>query len=151
MSEPEKAAGAVTDEAGTSKEPEDPGRECPFCLMMRKGGCEAPFQAFMDCGEKADKSSKDMGDCLPLYEALHACMDKNKDVFDALLGEMKAEADARDAARGESGAEGGGGGSGGSGEGGGGVSDEGGGVSAPAAAAAGLEAAAAQHHHQKQQ
>jgi hypothetical protein len=26
---------------------QDAPRECPFCVMMRKGGCEAPFQV---CG-----------------------------------------------------------------------------------------------------
>jgi hypothetical protein len=63
------------------------------------------------------------------YEALHACMDKNKAVFDALLAEMKAEEAARDGEAAAGGAspsssskgegEGGGGGSGGVGSGGG--------------------------------
>ncbi|WIA20523.1 hypothetical protein OEZ85_004918 [Tetradesmus obliquus] len=65
--------------------------ECPFCVMMRKGGCEEVFKAFMDCGEKADKGDSEMADCLPQFEQLHLCMEKNKAVFDNLLQEMKEE------------------------------------------------------------
>jgi len=36
------------------------------------------------------------------YEALHACMDKNKEVFDALLAEMKSEEEAKGGGSGES-------------------------------------------------
>jgi hypothetical protein len=61
------------------------------------------------------------------YEALHACMDKNKDVFESLLAEMKAEEEARGLS-----SEGGGSGS----------SGEGAGAAAAAAAAAAAEGAA---------
>ncbi|GBF89699.1 hypothetical protein Rsub_02869 [Raphidocelis subcapitata] len=127
----ESAPPAASPEAeGASPGPEEATErpECPFCVMMRKGGCEVPFKAFMECGEQADKAKQEMTDCLPLYDALHECMARNKDVFDALLAEMKGEEEAR----------GGGGGEGGSGEAGSGAAD-----AAAAAAAAGEAAAAA--------
>jgi hypothetical protein len=150
----------------------------------------------MDCGERADKGSKEMTECLPMvrvlgcesvalepcaaplccswargssgcwsrqqgrvvraptfahvyiintnttcrpsqYEALHACMDKNKEVFDSLLAEMKAEEEAR-------GLNGGEGGSGGAerGEGGGGLSDSRAAAAVTAAAAVAAAVAA---------
>lgn len=47
--------------------------ECPFCVMMRKGGCEAPFVAFMECGERAEKDSaggNKFKDCVEYFDAL---------------------------------------------------------------------------------
>ncbi|KAF6262806.1 hypothetical protein COO60DRAFT_572992 [Scenedesmus sp. NREL 46B-D3] len=56
----------------------------------------------MDCGEKADKGNSEMADCLPQFEQLHLCMEKNKAVFDSLLQEMKDEEELNKAAAGAS-------------------------------------------------
>ncbi|KAF8062801.1 RD21C [Scenedesmus sp. PABB004] len=87
---PDVAALAAAEAAAPGADTENP-YECPFCVMMRKGGCETVFKAFMECGEKADKGDQEMADCLPQFEQLHLCMEKNKAVFDGLLQEMKEE------------------------------------------------------------
>lgn len=106
-----------------------------------------PQQAFMDCGERADKAKEDMTDCLPMYEALQACMEKNKGVFDELLEEMKAEEEQR----GKGGEGEGEGGSGGSGSGGGGGSSSGGSGAEQAPAAEVAAAAAVLQQEQQEQ
>lgn len=46
--------------------------ECPFCVMMRKGGCEAEFIAFMECGEKAEEGENKFKDCVQYFDGLQA-------------------------------------------------------------------------------
>ncbi|KAJ9522643.1 hypothetical protein QJQ45_019710 [Haematococcus lacustris] len=72
-------------QASTSGEP----HECPICKMMREGGCEAAFEAFMDCGAEADKGNRDYNDCLGLFEAMRECMMKRPDVFHPMLGSLE--------------------------------------------------------------
>lgn len=52
MAEPAKAAQAAEaqeKDAGEGSSQDATGSECPFCVMMRKGGCEAPFKVGARC------------------------------------------------------------------------------------------------------
>ncbi|GLI59607.1 hypothetical protein VaNZ11_001537 [Volvox africanus] len=72
----------VTSEVGEKK-------ECPICVMFREGGCEQEFNNFMDCGVRGEKGDGDYKDCIPLFEAMRRCMQRNPVVFGDVLKDVE--------------------------------------------------------------
>ncbi|KAG2454738.1 hypothetical protein HYH02_000575 [Chlamydomonas schloesseri] len=64
-------------------------KECPICVMFREGGCEKQFNAFMDCGVKGEKGDGDYKDCIPLFESMRQCMQRNPAVFGEVLNDVE--------------------------------------------------------------
>lgn len=58
--------------------------------MMRKGGCEGEFNAFMDCGIRAEKGEGDYQECLAMFDSMRSCMQRNPGVFGELLNDVEA-------------------------------------------------------------
>ncbi|KXZ44736.1 hypothetical protein GPECTOR_63g61 [Gonium pectorale] len=81
----------------SSPDAEQKKRECPICVMFREGGCEtefnvparfAPLQSFMDCGVKGEKGEGNYQDCIPLFETMRQCMQRNPDKFKEVLKDV---------------------------------------------------------------
>ncbi|GIL77050.1 hypothetical protein Vretifemale_6614 [Volvox reticuliferus] len=64
-------------------------KECPICVMFREGGCEQEFNNFMDCGVRGEKGDGDYKDCIPLFEAMRRCMQRNQAVFGDVLKDVE--------------------------------------------------------------
>ncbi|GLC37369.1 Oxidoreductase [Pleodorina starrii] len=71
----------------TSDVPEK--KDCPICVMFREGGCEQDFNNFMDCGVRGEKGEGDYKDCVPLFEAMRQCMQRNPAVFGEVLKDVE--------------------------------------------------------------
>ncbi|PNH10740.1 hypothetical protein TSOC_002534 [Tetrabaena socialis] len=89
--EEEPAASAPTNEKEEDNAAEGSGRskECPICVMMREGGCEKPFNSFMDCGVQAEKGEGNYQDCVALFESMRLCMQKSPAVFGEVLRDVE--------------------------------------------------------------
>eukprot|EP00798_Chlamydomonas_sp_ICE-L_P001360 gene1360-32723_t len=85
----------VKDTAAPDEEEEEAG-ECPICKMMREGGCEPQFKAFMDCGAEAEKGERDYEECIKGFEALRECMEKNPEAFGPLLSDVHGKEEAKE-------------------------------------------------------
>eukprot|EP00197_Chlamydomonas_leiostraca_P004030 CAMPEP_0202868958 /NCGR_PEP_ID=MMETSP1391-20130828/11470_1 /ASSEMBLY_ACC=CAM_ASM_000867 /TAXON_ID=1034604 /ORGANISM="Chlamydomonas leiostraca, Strain SAG 11-49" /LENGTH=129 /DNA_ID=CAMNT_0049549191 /DNA_START=20 /DNA_END=409 /DNA_ORIENTATION=+ len=81
---------AAAQVASTSGQEHEQGekRECPICKMMREGGCEKEFHAFMDCGSEAEKGQREYQECIQMFNSMKECMERNPAVFSAMLGTM---------------------------------------------------------------
>eukprot|EP01024_Parvocaulis_polyphysoides_P045661 TRINITY_DN4277_c0_g2_i1.p2 TRINITY_DN4277_c0_g2~~TRINITY_DN4277_c0_g2_i1.p2 ORF type:complete len:153 (-),score=32.18 TRINITY_DN4277_c0_g2_i1:182-586(-) len=65
---------------------EDDQEECGFCKWMKAGGCRVEFTAWEECVDKARKQEEDFTtDCRNLTNALHSCMERNRDYYEPLL------------------------------------------------------------------
>mmetsp|Transcript_8991 Transcript_8991/g.19299 ORF Transcript_8991/g.19299 Transcript_8991/m.19299 type:complete len:94 (+) Transcript_8991:221-502(+) len=62
--------------------------ECPICVMMREGGCEKQFHAFMDCGVEAEAGKREYSDCVKMFDAMRTCMQQNPAAFGELLKDV---------------------------------------------------------------
>lgn len=94
MSAAESSKAQTSDDASSGPAPaptEGEQYECPFCVMMREGGCEPEFQAFMNCGQAAGDNKVSYDECVEVFDALRACMERNKSSFDVLLAEITAK------------------------------------------------------------
>ncbi|KAG2439976.1 hypothetical protein HXX76_004094 [Chlamydomonas incerta] len=91
VAEPQPAAAASTPESEKEQQRQEAEgkKECPICVMFREGGCEKEFNAFMDCGVKGEKGDGDYKDCIPLFESMRQCMQRNPAVFGGVLNDVE--------------------------------------------------------------
>eukprot|EP01025_Chloroclados_australasicus_P014417 TRINITY_DN1674_c0_g1_i4.p3 TRINITY_DN1674_c0_g1~~TRINITY_DN1674_c0_g1_i4.p3 ORF type:complete len:178 (-),score=30.25 TRINITY_DN1674_c0_g1_i4:284-817(-) len=75
------------DQGGQEEEEEEEDKEsCGFCRWMKAGGCKVEFTAWEDCVDEARKNSSDFTkDCSVMTQALHQCMENNRDYYEPLL------------------------------------------------------------------
>lgn len=98
MATPDEPKAAPTPTEVDQDETSEEKRECPICKLMREGGCEPEFQAFMDCGAAAEKGDTDYEECIKGFEAMRQCMEKNPEVFGPLLKDVNKDEAPEDAA-----------------------------------------------------
>ncbi|KAG2495347.1 hypothetical protein HYH03_006616 [Edaphochlamys debaryana] len=56
--------------------------------MFKEGGCETEFNAFMDCGTKGETGEGSFQDCIPLFESMRLCMQRNPAAFGEVLKDV---------------------------------------------------------------